>query len=54
VSAKQLSLKVFLFLLFQQRLCGQKRDDSMADLGGFLLALSVNYYYSGEKKNITT
>lgn len=46
---EQLSLKVFLFLLSQQRLCGQKRGNSMADPGGFRLALNVNYYYGGEK-----
>jgi len=49
VSVKQLSLKVFLFLLSQQRLCGQKRGNSMADPGGFRLALNVNYYYGEEK-----
>jgi len=46
---EQLSLKVFLFLLSQQRLCSQKRGNSMVDLGGFRLALNVNYYYGGEK-----
>ncbi|KAF0770621.1 Uncharacterized protein FWK35_00013825 [Aphis craccivora] len=47
VLVEQLSLKVFLFLLSQQRLCGQKRGNSMADPGGFRLALNLRLYGCG-------